>query len=207
MSQLSAWWFSQVQAAHFYIEVHKQAVALLGPGQGQTWFDIGCGPGLVTRLAKASGHQAQGFDLDPAMVVQARRLAGPQGPRFEASALDQTRHGQADVVSAASLLQVLPDRAAGLRQLLAAVAPGGRLLVVETSARMAQASADWWQPGLATGRGAWILRVWARVRRGRPAVDVAALCPPGYSVQAHPLLGGLVTAWIVQRCDAQPATV
>lgn len=207
MSRLSARLFDYIQGAAFYRDLHREAVALLPPGSGQTWFDIGCGPGLVARSAHERGYDAVGFDLDADMTELARRRSMPgAGPRFVKSGLDglALRHGRADVVSAASLLSVLPDRRAALDQLLDAVAPGGALLVVETSQMMASPPAGFRRQNSAAGRRAWVLCLWARARRGSRTVDIADLCPPGYTVQRHDLLGGLVYAWIARKNELWP---
>lgn len=206
MGALSARFFGYVQDADFYRDLHREAVALLPPGDGKTWFDMGCGPGLVARLAHDRGYDAVGFDLDPHMVGLARRRsARAAGLRYVESGLDDlvARHGRADVVSAASLLSVLADRRAALARLLDAVAPGGTLLVVETSEKMASQAAHLRHQNIAAGSRAWVLRLWAHMRRGTRAVDVEALCPQGYAVRRHALLGGFVNAWIV-RPQARP---
>ena len=209
MSQFSAWFFGQVQQAGFYRELHAQAVALLPTGQGQAWFDVGCGAGLVATLAQARGYRATGFDPDAAMLHQARQRSSAHrageartAPQFVQAGLSldlATRHGQAPVVSAASLLRVLPDRAAALAQLCALVAPGGRLLLVETSALMASGQTLPGHPRpRASGRKPWVLPLWQLSRRGRPAVPVPALLPPGWQVDQHqPLLAGWVDAWLL----------
>lgn len=109
------------------------------------------------------------------------------------------RHGRASVISAASLLQVVPDRRAALLQMLDAVEDGGVLLVVETSLAMRHLRPGFAVSDYATGRGAWILKMWVRARRHAEPVDVRSLCPTGYAVECHPLLGGLVNAWLVRR--------
>ncbi|HEY8708423.1 MAG TPA: methyltransferase domain-containing protein, partial [Burkholderiaceae bacterium] len=98
MGALSARFFGYVQDADFYRDLHREAVALLPPGAGKTWFDMGCGPGLVARLAHDRGYDAVGFDLDPHMVGLARRRsARAAGPRYVESGLDDlvARHGRA----------------------------------------------------------------------------------------------------------------
>lgn len=208
-----AWWsalfFARVQAAPFYRQLYADALALLPPGQGRRWLDVGCGPGLLSRLAHEQGYQVTGLDADPHMVARARRLA-PQGPRFALGRVESLaqREAAADVVSAASLLAVLPDRAAALRELLGVLKPGGTLLVIEPSARMTpQAVADYLDehPGL---RDAWVLRLWARTRSPQRLVRAEHLQPPAGQLHCHPLLGGLVNAWLLRPAPAPaPAAV
>lgn len=202
MSRLSALFFTRVQAAPFYRALHEQAVGLLPAGHGQVWLDMGCGPGLLSRLAHQRGYRVTGADADPAMVRQARRQAihlGPEGPRFEVGRLREAGQalGTAEVVSAASLLAVLPDRPAALRDLLRLLRPGGTLLLIEPSAMMSPQSVRQYlagQPGLCD---AWVLRLWARTRQPARLVQAAELVVPGFTLAQHPLLGGLVNAWLL----------
>ncbi len=88
MGSLSARFFDYIQEADFYRDLHREAVALLPAGAGQTWFDIGCGPGLVARLAHARGYDAVGFDLDADVTRLARkRSTAAQGVRYVESGL------------------------------------------------------------------------------------------------------------------------
>ena len=110
--------FTWLQGADFYRDLHRCAVQNLPPGKGKTWLDVGCGPGLVTRLAAEHGYRAQGVDTNPRTIKAAQRLALNHHSSAEfaigniaASPLS------ADVVSAASLLAVLEDKLAGLHAL------------------------------------------------------------------------------------------
>lgn len=209
MSAFSAWFFARVQAADFYRALHREAVALLpAPAPGARWLDVGCGPGLVARLAAGRGYRVLGTDLDPAMVAQARR----QGHRAGSSATFEAADLLADppgggtgprfaVVSAASLLVVLDDRAAGLRRLLARVAEGGTLLLVEPDASMTPQAAAALRArlGPALGQGAWVLSLWARTRRPERAIRAEDLQVPGWTLRRDVLLDGLVNAWRLTR--------
>lgn len=205
MGRLAAHFFAHLQGAAFYREVHEQAVALLPPGMGRTWLDLGCGPGLVTRLAAARGYRALGRDIAPDMVAMAQRIARQTGSPASfgtegiAAALP---HGErADVVSAASLLIVLDDRSAALHQMLAQLQPDGVLLVIETTPAMQPGAAWRWlrQSGY-TKRG-WMLLLWAWVRSGR-AVDEEELRLEGWRTERVPFMGGMVAAWTI-RGDIQ----
>ena len=209
MGALSALFFARVQAASFYRQLHREAVQLLPPGEGRTWLDVGCGPGLVARLAVERGYRATGIDIDPAMVrratLEARRNASSAW--FETASLahlaERTR--KADVVSAASLLAVIEDRPAAVRQLLQGVAQGGSLLLIEPSEKMtARAAADL-RSRNALGRGAWVLSLWARTRVPRRAVGWDSTRVDGYDTQCHALLEGLVQAWTIRRSSNDQA--
>lgn len=200
------WWRSQffrwVQAAPFYEALHRETVALAPRGEGKTWLDVGCGPGLVTRLAAERGYAACGLDTDPAMIALARRLAtgNSAGPRFAVGNLFDPSDDDAgyDVVSATSLLAVLPDRVRALRALRARVRPTGLLLLVEPSAHLTIANAEAYLQRHPDTRGALVLRLWACTRRPGKAVSDEVLALPGADVTVKPLLDGMVNAYAIR---------
>lgn len=201
MSWTSAQLFTWLQGAGFYRDIHRQAVESLPPGRGQTWLDVGCGPGLVTRLAAGHGYSATGVDSDADMIRAARRIAARLGSpvSFQVGDLASIPAGAAEVVSAASLLAVLPDRAAGLSALRAAVRPGGSLLVIEPTASMTVENANRIIADGLPPKRRNALRMWAAARQGS-TVD-AGLFDALDAVETHftPLLGGMVGAWRLRK--------
>lgn len=201
--------FSYVQSAEFYRELHQRAVRLLPAGDGRSWFDVGTGPGLVARLAGDHGYRVTGFDLDPQMIeaarVNARQAATP--PRFETLGMDALAAGarRADVVSAASLLAVVPDKEDALRRLMSCVKEGGALLVIETTSRMQPAAAWAWLRRHGMRGGNWILLLWARARVRQVPVDPGVLAREGYRVEHTDLFAGMVSAWVIRREARDPA--
>jgi 2-polyprenyl-3-methyl-5-hydroxy-6-metoxy-1,4-benzoquinol methylase len=190
--------FEWLERAPFYEAVHADAVQRLGPGAGKTWLDVGCGPGLVADLAARRGYRATGIDRDPTMVRAAQRRCGDACQFLQGNLAELVALPPFDVVSAASLLVLVPDAALGLAQLWDKVAAGGSLLVVETSPAMAPDRVRELVPRIAGGRhlGLWL---WARVRSGR-AVDPAVFDTISASERArHALLHGLVDAWIFRK--------
>ena len=101
------------------------------------------------------------------------------------------------MVSAASLLAVLPDVAAGLAQLRCCLMPGACLLLVETSALLTPLNAWRWlrRHGWAEGN-LWLL-VWALVRNGRSTLTPMHLTSWSGRVVQQPLLDGLLNAWLL----------
>ncbi|MBI3563401.1 MAG: class I SAM-dependent methyltransferase [Gammaproteobacteria bacterium] len=200
MSAVSAAFFAWVQGAPFYVDIHAAAVDLLPKGDGKTWLDVGCGPGLVARLASQRGYDVVGIDHDPAMILRARRLARDEKQcRFEVGDLRYLAQAhRADVVSAASLLFALPDRHAGIRHLWRCVSSGGSLLIVETTRDMVPARARQAMGGVRSGRGL-ALTLWALTRRGRtldPSV-FGSLAPASQACTL--LLNGLVQACVFTK--------
>lgn len=200
MGAFSAWFFARLQAAGFYRELHAEAVAAVGPvPEGADWLDVGCGPGLVARLAAEAGWRAAGVDRDPAMIAEARALDPAGRVAFEVGDLDVAEaHGHA-VVSAGSLLVGVPDRRAALVALARRVRPGGTLLIVETTAALTPraALAEILRRGARPSDGLWL--VWALARRRVEAVAADDLALDGWSLARHDLGAGLVAAWILRR--------
>lgn len=195
MSWWSAQLFRAVQAAPFYRELHGAAVALLPEGRAQSWLDVGCGPGLLCRLAAERGYRVTGIDLDDAMLAAARGRAHPVDIVYVRSDLAELARSdrRADVVSASSLLAVLPEPNSGLRELAALLRPGGSLLIIEANELF----------GL---RGAWrflwttqprpshaLLLLWALLRGGRTVPPTVFSNFPT-AVETVELLDGMVTA-------------
>jgi len=193
--------FTWLQGANFYLDLHRQAVDSLPAGNGETWLDLGSGPGLVARLAAERGYRATGIDTDPQMVAAAKRIARWKHSPAEFQTGDFTSRPaeSAQVVSAASLLAVLSDREAGLRTLWHLLRPGGFLLIVEPTQQMTSENARRAiQNGLPKKRLAG-LRMWANARQGN-IVDPAIYETLGaQSIHFMPLLQGLVGAWVMQK--------
>lgn len=193
--------FTWLQGANFYFELHKQAVESLPVGNGELWLDIGCGPGLVTRFAAERKYRAIGLDTDPQMVAAAKRIARRthSSADFQTGDFTTLPAESAHVVSAASLLAVLPDREAGLRSLWHLLRPGGTLLIVEPTNQMTVENANRSiQNGLPQKRILG-LRMWANARQGSIVDPVIYENLGARATRFQPLLQGLVGAWVIQK--------
>lgn len=211
MSFATAKLFDWLQGADFYHDAHRAAVEVLPLGNGKLWIDVGCGPGLVTRLAAARGYHAIGIDRDRHMIAVAQRRAARaiSSAEFKLGAIDSlaaiTPH--ADVISAASLLAVVDDKSAALHALLAAVKPGGCLLIIEPTAAMTPTAADALLKNGLGGKRANGLRLWARARHGR-AINPELLNVTSANVVHHEsLLSGLLGVWVLQTLPESPLTL
>lgn len=198
---------SVVASTEPFAALHREAVALLPPGDGRRWLDVGCGPGLLTRLAAERGYRAIGLDSDPAMLEVARRdsegflPAGRGSIDYRQSDLfapDPELLGSADVVSAGALLVVLDDPKAGLEALLKLVKPGGHLLLVETTEKMTSFGVMGQLDPSSIGLQDLGLVLWGAMRSGyAETIDFLRSYPFAGEVRKKPLLGGLVEAWVI----------
>jgi len=193
--------FTWLQDAAFYRGFHAAAADLMGAGDGRSWLDAGCGPGVLARLAAARGFVVRGVDRDSGMIASAGRLATDRGAQvtFATSDLDAelARGRRYDVVSASSLIVVTSDPEDTLVKLCALTAPGGRLLVIEASPQMSR-----WRALklLLTGRAGprgYMFLLWATGRSGR-ALPNSFFEQSHCRTSRHPLLGGLVNAWVFE---------
>ena len=201
MSSLAAVLFAHLQDAEFYQFMHKEAAATLPDGHGRTWLDAGCGPGGLTRIASDKGYAARGIDRDPLMIAAARRLAADRNSpsTFEVADIDTAAATgeRFDVVSASSLLVVLPDPRKALLQLQGLAKPVGTVLIVEASRGLTSKRAACDILWRVHGRRAYMLQVWATVRSGRTLSD-SIFDQPEMHVTRRPLLNGLANAWTIK---------
>jgi ubiquinone/menaquinone biosynthesis C-methylase UbiE len=104
---------------------------------GQQVVDVGCGAGLdsliAARMVGPTG-QVVGVDMTPAMLTKARQAAKEAGLD---NALFRKGYGEAlpvadewaDVVISNGVLNLMPDKAAGLQEMARVLQPDGRLQI------------------------------------------------------------------------------
>jgi arsenite methyltransferase len=104
---------------------------------GEHVVDVGSGAGLdsliAARMVGASGRVI-GVDMTPAMVAKARRSAAETGMRnveFQEGYAESlpVPDAWADVVISNGVLNLMPDKAAALREMARVLKPGGRLQI------------------------------------------------------------------------------
>ena len=95
--------------------------------------DIGCGAGNLLLAAQKSGWNAQGLDVSPNAVKHVREL-GFQVFHGELSDAQFPRE-QFDVITAAELLEHLPDPRAALQEIARLLRPGGMFWTTTPHAR------------------------------------------------------------------------
>jgi SAM-dependent methyltransferase len=108
-------------------------------GLGEHLVDVGCGAGtdslIAARMVGGSGAVV-GVDMTPAMLQRARhgaaetQLANVAFVEGYAESLPVVS-GWADVVISNGVLNLLPDKQAGLREIARVLKPGGRLQIAD----------------------------------------------------------------------------
>lgn len=110
MTAFSVRLFSFLQGADFY-RLHETAALL--PGECRSWLDVGCGLGLMPRIASTRGYKARGIDRSAGMIEAARELAGfhRSAPSFACSGIETALAAgeRFDMVSASSIVIVTAD--------------------------------------------------------------------------------------------------
>lgn len=100
---------------------------------GERVLDVGCGTGVVTRLAaKRTGTKAAGLDMNPAMLGVARAVTPSEllTEWHEASAESMPLPDENfDVVTCQMSLQFVPDKVSAVREMHRVLTPGGRLVL------------------------------------------------------------------------------
>ncbi|WP_338697222.1 class I SAM-dependent methyltransferase [Streptomyces sp. Q6] len=98
------------------------------PAHGRTALDVGCGTGRFARRLVARGYRVDALDRDPATLAAAEATGG--GPRYRLADASRAELPPAhyDVISCLASLHHMPFTT--LTRLRAALAPGGRLLVL-----------------------------------------------------------------------------
>lgn len=194
--------FEWLHGAEFYQQFHREAVDLLPGGAGQTWLDVGCGPGVLSREAALRGYHIRAVDRQPAMIEAANRQTRDFRAPIDFAVSDLDAEGARgivyDVVSASSLLTVLPDSRAGLAKLAALAKPDGAILIIEASYRMTPINALGALAKRHLGTRSSMLLVWATARLGRVPPSLGPL-DPSLTISVTPLLDGLVEASILRK--------
>lgn len=107
------------------------------PRSGEHVVDVGCGAGIdsiIAARAVAPGGQVIGVDMTPAMLERARasaREAEVTNLRLESGFAEAlpVPDEWADVVISNGVMNLFPDKLAGVREMARVLKPGGRLQI------------------------------------------------------------------------------
>lgn len=128
----------------------RRTLALAGIKPGEQVLDVGCGTGVLTRLAAETvgpSGTATGIDAGPDMIRMARQNAAATASpaRFHLAAVESLPFADAgfDAVLSSLMLHHLPAdvRRQGLAEIRRVLKPGGRLLAVDIDR---PANRLWW---------------------------------------------------------------
>lgn len=115
----------------FFTRQRRRSVALLDPRPGERLLLVGAGPAHDLELIP-DGVRVLVTDVAPGMIARARRRARP-GVEF--AVMDGARLDLPDASFDAALLHlvlaVMPDPAAGVREVARVLVPGGRVVVLD----------------------------------------------------------------------------
>ncbi|MBV1706237.1 MAG: metalloregulator ArsR/SmtB family transcription factor [Hyphomicrobiales bacterium] len=129
--------FDEIRALHVEeAQVEAAVQAAMGRQPFGTLLDIGTGTGRMLELFAPQAMVALGVDQSPAMLALARaRLAGAPFKHVQLRQGDvyalPVEAGSQDVVIIHQVLHYLDEPAQALREAARALAPGGRMLVVD----------------------------------------------------------------------------
>jgi SAM-dependent methyltransferase len=142
----------QCQVPAFDIAVWVLELAELMPGMRV--LDAGCGNGIYLRALRERGVNAVGCDLSPGML---RGIAHQAVVTADVTALP-VRDGAFDVVIAAHLLDLVPDRRGAVRELRRALRIGGSCVAVTTGAQHLRSLRDLIESAARAGSPGWSMR-------------------------------------------------
>ena len=185
-------------------ERHCARMATLLPAGARRVLDLGCGPGnSTTHLRAAAGAGVVGADYAFPMLRRARKRDGALPLACADASHLPVRSGSLDAVTFHSVLYLLPDQPAALREVLRVLRPGGRAVLLEPQ----HGSRATWLGllrALPTPRWAFCALLWRSASRlyGRPSASSlrAALEAAGLRVDSvEETLGGLGLLAVAER--------
>ncbi len=128
--------FTWLHNQEFYISLQKKAVEPFSSTASKnnklekTWADIGCSTGLLSRLAAKLNYTVTGYDIDKNSLKMASFLSR----KYKNLSYEQkdfnTLNESYDVISATSLLSVVPKKEESLKKLISLLRDADSTLVL-----------------------------------------------------------------------------
>jgi ubiquinone/menaquinone biosynthesis C-methylase UbiE len=169
----------QVHGSGGWAAILEAFASFAAAAAGQRVLDVGCGPGALARHLARQGCAVVGVDADPAMVARAEELAaGLPGAEFRQGSVLALpfADGEFDLVTATNVVFLLPEPAAGLREMARVCKPGGRVAMLNPAARLSEATARAYAAEAGLNEVDTIsLTNWGRVAQGHPRFTRAEL--------------------------------
>lgn len=129
--------WDRLRSLHAPEDIVEQAIRdLIGPAPVRALLDLGAGTGRMLQLLAPRAQRLVGVDASPAMLQVARAnleradITRAELRQGDINALDVER-GAFDLVVVHQVLHFLDDPGRAVREAASALAPGGRLLVVD----------------------------------------------------------------------------
>lgn len=132
--------FDRLEREDWYQGLLRDFVEFLGIDSEMKILDAGCGPGALTRLLAQGAKKVVGVDFQPAMVERAEENARKE--RIKNVSCQQADYltlpfpdGSFDLVATTTVLSVVPDSRAALKEMARVVHAGGRVASVTNSVK------------------------------------------------------------------------
>ena len=195
--------FWYLQAQPFYQSIHRSAidVADLKVSTEIQWADIGCGIGLMSRVAYDQGYRdISSYDLEHDMIRWAKFINRKNSFLTYEQKDIMDLNQKFDVISATSLLSVVPERSVVLEKLISLLKNrDSKLILIEPTEKMHVKNVWRLLGNLKELYYYKMLFVWARARQGK-AVD-EAIFNDVKNVSHHYLLNDMVRITIIGKQD------
>ena len=130
--------FLWLQSQTFYKNLQTSAISNIAPSTyHQSWVDIGCSTGLLTRLAHALGYDVIGYDLNRLSLQVAKLLSFKKKNIAYKHEDFYTIEKTFDVISATSLLSVVDDKRHALNKLISLLKnTDSTLIIIEPTEKL-----------------------------------------------------------------------
>ena len=124
----------------------KPMLARVEAGGFKRALDVGCGEGRFCRMLKARGIETLGIDPTERLLAQARKLDPDGDYRLTTAERMEVPEDSFDLAVCYLSLIDIPDLATAVRRIVAALEPGGTLLIANLTSFNTAGLPDGWLP-------------------------------------------------------------